>query len=288
MTLGALRHGGLDPTMRVARGEVWRAVRTPEGPATARVTQTAACEASVQAWGAGAGWVVEHAAALVGADDDRTGFEPRHGVLRDLDRRHAGLRLTRTATVTDQLVPTILEQKVVGRDAADSYRRLVRRLAERAPGPTPDPARPLLLPPDPSRLAALPSYEFTRFGVEQKRSTTVRRACAAATRMEEAASMPPAAAMARLEAIAGIGPWTSATVVHRSHGDPDAVVVGDFHLPNIVGWALAGRVRTDDDVMLELLEPYRGQRARVQRLLELGPRPPKFGPRLARADLSTW
>jgi hypothetical protein len=33
--------------------------------------------------------------------------------------------------------------------------------------------------------------------------------------------------------------------------------------------------------MLELLEPYRGQRARVQRLLEVsGIWPPKYGPRM--------
>ena len=38
----------------------------------------------------------------------------------------------------------------------------------------------------------------------------------------------------------------------------------------------------DDARMLELLEPYRGQRARVVRLLELsGIRPPRYGPRLS-------
>lgn len=106
--------------------------------------------------------------------------------------------------------------------------------------------------------------------------------------MEEAASMTPDRARARLEAVHGVGPWTSASVVQVALGDPDSVVIGDFHLPNLVGWALARRVRSDDDVMLELLEPYRGQRGRVQRLLLYGPRPPKFGPRLARTDLSTW
>ena len=59
--------------------------------------------------------------------------------------------------------------------------------------------------------------------------------------------------------------------------------VGDFHLPNLVAYALAGEPRGDDARMLELLEPYRGQRARVMRLLELsGIRPPRYGPRLSR------
>ena len=65
-------------------------------------------------------------------------------------------------------------------------------------------------------------------------------------------------------------------------GDPDAVSVGDFHLPNLVAWALAGEPRGTDDRMLELLEPYRGQRGRVIRLLELGGfGAPRYGPRLA-------
>ena len=58
--------------------------------------------------------------------------------------------------------------------------------------------------------------------------------------------------------------------------------VGDFHLPNLVAYALAREPRGTDDRMLELLEPYRGVRARVVRLLELsGLRAPRYGPRLS-------
>jgi 3-methyladenine DNA glycosylase/8-oxoguanine DNA glycosylase len=83
--------------------------------------------------------------------------------------------------------------------------------------------------------------------------------------------------------IPGIGVWTAAEVVQRTFGDPDTVSVGDYHLKNIVGWALAGR-RTDDDGMLELLEPWRGHRQRVVRLILTGgrgARPPRRGPRTA-------
>jgi 3-methyladenine DNA glycosylase/8-oxoguanine DNA glycosylase len=84
-----------------------------------------------------------------------------------------------------------------------------------------------------------------------------------------------------LRTVPGVGAWTAAEVAQRAHGDADAVSVGDFHLPSLVGWALAGR-RMDDDGMLELLEPYRPYRAWVVRLIELGgPRPPRFGPRFA-------
>jgi hypothetical protein len=60
------------------------------------------------------------------------------------------------------------------------------------------------------------------------------------------------------------------------------VSVGDFHIPNMVAWALAGEPRGSDERMLELLEPYRGQRARVTRILEVaGMKAPRRGPRLA-------
>ena len=79
----------------------------------------------------------------------------------------------------------------------------------------------------------------------------------------------------------GIGPWTAAEVGVRALGDQDAVSVGDFHLPHLVAFALAGEPRGSDERMLELLEPYRGQRARVVRLLEMsGLQAPRYGPRL--------
>ena len=93
--------------------------------------------------------------------------------------------------------------------------------------------------------------------------------------------MAPEAALQRLQALPGIGPWSAGKVALVALGNADAVWVGDFHLPNIVCWALAGRARGDDDAMLELLEPYRGHRGRVLRLLvNGGVRAPSFGPRM--------
>jgi 3-methyladenine DNA glycosylase/8-oxoguanine DNA glycosylase len=82
--------------------------------------------------------------------------------------------------------------------------------------------------------------------------------------------------------VPGIGPWTAAEIGVRALGDVDAVSVGDFHLPHLVAYALAGEPRADDGRMLELLEPFHGKRALVVRLLELsGVQAPRYGPRLA-------
>lgn len=72
-----------------------------------------------------------------------------------------------------------------------------------------------------------------------------------------------------------------AEVARIALGDADAVSVGDYHVPHLVSWALAGEPRGSDERMLELLEPFRPHRGRVQRLLLASQiRPPAFGPRM--------
>ena len=281
-TLGIHQHGAGDPYLRFdARGAAWRACRTESGPATVRLVRTAS-GVRAEAWGPGAEAALLGVRALVGADDDPTLAEPLQPVVRTLARRLPGLRIGRTGAVLDALVPAILEQKVIGEQARRAYQRLARRYAEPAPLPAADGAPRLLLPLEPGRLADLPYWAFHPFGIERRRADTIRRAAAVAASLERIVDLPPTEAYARLRSIAGIGPWTAAEVGIRALGDPDAVSVGDVHLPNLVAWALAGEARADDARMLELLEPYRGQRGRVLRMLELaGPRPPAFGPRLA-------
>ena len=118
--------------------------------------------------------------------------------------------------------------------------------------------------------------------MERRRAELIRRLGARADWIEATADLPPDAAAARLVGIPGIGPWTAAEVAVRALGDVDAVSVGDFHLPNLVAYALAGEPRGDDERMLALLAPYAGRRALVVRLLESsGLRAPRYGPRLA-------
>jgi 3-methyladenine DNA glycosylase/8-oxoguanine DNA glycosylase len=276
LTFAVLRRGHGDPTIRVGPRSVVRATRTLEGPGTI-VIQADAGKVRAEAWGPGAERLLDGLPQLVGLADGATDFRPRTPLLADLTRRLAGFRLPRTGNVLEALVPAILEQKVTGTEAFGAYRMLVRRYGQPAPGPF-----DLWVPPAPETLAALPYHAFHPLGVERRRADTVRQATARAPRLRELADAPLDLAYARLKALPGIGPWTAAEVALRALGDRDAVSVGDFHLPHLVSWALAGEPRGSDARMLELLEPYRGHRARVVRLLEAGGiRAPRYGPRLA-------
>ena len=273
LTLGPIAHGRGDPTIRFDPDGIWRATRTPEGPATLRL-RAAKGGVQVSAWGAGAANAVGGAADLVGANDDPAVLVAEHRLIGELAHRFPGLRLPRTNRPFEALLPAICEQKVAGVEARAAFRGIIASHGEPAPGPA-----GLRLPPSPATLAALPYFAFHRFGLERRRADLIRHAAQLAARIEAA---PVAEAYARLAAVPGIGPWTLAEVGRIAFGDPDAVSVGDYHLPNVVAWALAREPRADDARMLELLEPYRGQRGRVQRLLEAsGIRAPRHGPRMA-------
>lgn len=280
-TLAPLRHGLGDHTIRIGAREAWLAFRTPDGPATLRLVAEDAAVLAATAWGPGADRALVEAPAIVGEEDEPEAFVAHHPILRDLQRRHPGLRLPRTRRVADALVPAILEQKVTGTEAFRSYAALLRRYGEPAPGPG-----DLLLAPAPAALAALPYHAFHPLGVERRRADVIRFAAARVASLESA---PTAVELSRrLRSLPGIGVWTAAEVLRSAFGDPDAVSVGDFHIPNIVSWALAGEPRATDERMLELLEPYRGQRGRVQRLLEVGRVvAPRYGPRMAPRSIAS-
>ncbi|WP_405501723.1 DNA-3-methyladenine glycosylase family protein [Streptomyces niveus] len=281
LVLGPLRRGPADPTFRTGPdGSAVRASRTPAGPGTLRVRADHDC-VRADAWGPGADWLLERLPELLGAADDPAAFVPRHRLLAASQRRRPGLRLCRTGLVLESLIPSVLEQKVTTIEANRSWRHLVRKYGEPAPGPYGSGDNRMYVMPDPRTWAMIPSWEWHKAGVDSKRSDTVARAVRVARRLEEATTMEPEQAAARLELIPGIGPWTSAEVLQRSNGAPDAVTVGDLHLPGIVGYALAGRPDTDDAGMLELLEPYAGQRHRAVRLILLtGRTPPRRAPRM--------
>jgi 3-methyladenine DNA glycosylase/8-oxoguanine DNA glycosylase len=278
LTLAPLRRGPYDPTLRLGSGRAWRATRTHDGPAALAMVH-GGDRLRVEAWGPGAERALDEVPALLGLDRDPARIPLGHPLIARLARRDTGIRIPRSGAVLESLIPAILEQKVTSDEAHRAFIGLIRVHGEPAPGPA---EWGLRLPPAPSTLAALPYYAYHPFGVERRRAELIRRVAARSAWFEAIADLPLPDGYARLTAVPGIGPWTAAEVGVRALGDEDAVSVGDFHLPNLVAYALAGEPRGNDARMLELLEPYRGQRARVMRLLELsGIRPPRYGPRLA-------
>ena len=273
------RRGAGDPTYRIDEaGRHWRALHTPVGPATLRVlplSTSGTIEAA--AWGPGADWALDQLPALLGADDDPAGFEPRHEVLARAWHVHRHWRVGRGGHVWQALLPAVVEQKVTGQEAFTAQRRLAHRFGTPAPGPGADLG--LCLQPTPEEVRRIPSWEWLRLPVDLARSSTLLRAARVASGLER--TLTAADADARLRSVPGVGRWTSAEVRQRAHGDADAVSLGDYHVARSIGWALIGE-QTDDDRAAELLEPYAGHRYRVQRLLELaGVGHPRNGPRLA-------
>jgi hypothetical protein len=252
----------------------WRAARTPEGPVALRLWRDAALLKST-AWGGGADWMLDRLPALVGLGDEPGGLITDQPLVGELVRRHPGLRFGATGLVFEAVTRAVVEQKVAGKEAARSLAGLHNRFSEAAPGP-----RPLRLPPDPDRLAEAPYWDYHVVGIEKRRADTLRGLARHASRLDALASVPPAQARSVLQRYPGVGVWTSAETVAVSHGDPDAVSVGDFHLKNVVAWHLTGRPRGTDEEMLELLEPFRPHRGRVIRLLETLGHAPNFGARM--------
>jgi 3-methyladenine DNA glycosylase/8-oxoguanine DNA glycosylase len=292
-TLGPLRRGNGDPSFASRPDGLWMAFTTPDGPVTLRLTSAELGpdpHVDAQAWGPGSASALAGVPRLLGAGDDWSAFDepgfhatlPR--MVREARRRNLTLRLPSTGRMVDSLVPTVLEQKVTVIEARRGFRYLMYRHGTPAPGASTVAPAGLLVRPTPEQWLRIPSWEWHKAGVGPQRSATVMGALRSAVALERLAALPAAEAAAKMQTIPGIGVWTAAEVVQRTHGCPDSIAVGDFHLAADVGAALTGR-RTDDAGMLALLAPWKGHRQRVVRMIGLsGFRKPTFGPRMTIQD----
>lgn len=284
-TLRPIGRSAHDPTTRLGPDGFWRATHTPVGPATLHLADHGpgpVTEVRAEAWGPGAEAALSRVPAMVGAFDVPEAFVAHHAVTAEVARRRPGHRLTAAAALVEVLVPVILEQKVTGLEAWRAWRALVQRHGAEAPGPA-----PVRLPPTVGRLAELAYADFHPLGVERRRADTILAVCRRADRVERLLAGDAASARRWLQRLPGIGPWTSSSATLLAFGDPDAVVLGDFHLPHLVVHALTGRRRGSDAEMLELLAPYEGQRARAQLLLASAGGMPRRAPRRAPRRFAT-
>jgi len=291
--LTLLRNGHHDPTTRVmvitqsgaCSARIDRATLTPAGPGTIRIDITDDRPTDVHAWGPGADWLVARVGRLTARDvgcGPATPLTPQHQAVARAQRDLGTLLLPATDTPYHELLPAILGQRITAAQALAQWAAICERYGEAAPGPL-----GLRLPPTPDRLRAIPSWEFHRLGIEQQRARTLHTAARYERYVDGTRELSGAAARAALMRLPGIGVWTAAVTVGVSHGDPDALPVGDFHVKNTVAWALTGVARGTDEEMLATLAPYAGQRWRVVRMLEKsGYGAPRRGPKRRLLDVA--
>ncbi len=265
ITLAPLRRGPRDPCFqRSLDGAIWRTSLLATGAVTARISRSGPRAVGCTAWGDGAEEFVEALPVLLGADDDASDFAPCQPTIAAAHKRVPHLRLGRTGRVLEALIPAVLEQRVPGADAFRAWRLLVTKYGSAAPGPAPARMR---VPPSGEVWRSIPSWEFHRANVDPGRARTVVTCAQRAASVERLVSWPVDRARDALTSLPGVGVWTAAETAQRAFGDADALSVGDYHVPKMIGWTLLGRP-VDDAAMVELLEPLRPHRYRVVRLLE--------------------
>jgi 3-methyladenine DNA glycosylase/8-oxoguanine DNA glycosylase len=277
-----------DPTTRWTSNSFAKAVLTPDGPGTMQLTWDRTGITSAEAWGSGATWLIDRAPYWVGLRDDVDGFDASlHPTIADWARRHPGIRLTAAGVIWQELLLVLLGQRVTTEEAVKSWARIVYEWGEPAPGPC-----DLRLPPTPEAVASMTYVDLHRFNVERRRADAILLAARRANRLEEAATMTAADARTRLSALPGLGAWTATSVIAVSHGDPDTVVLRDYGLPTMVNYAFTGDARRippdegGDEIMCAHLEPWRGHRQRIIRLLfTAGVTVPRRGPRSFNPDI---
>jgi 3-methyladenine DNA glycosylase/8-oxoguanine DNA glycosylase len=261
----------------------------PTGPVTYRIAQDEPHAISAKAWGPGSEELLAGLPELLGGCDDPESFEPRDERVAAAVKRHPGLRIPRTGRLLESLVPAVIEQKIVGLDAFATWRRLVTRFGDVAPGPAPEGMR---LPPTPQTYQDIPTWEWHKAGIDERKSRAITVAASYASRLDTAVEQhrdSPSELYRMLTAIPGIGIWTAHETGHRVMGDADAAPIGDYHLPALLGEALGdGRAIPEEEVEA-FLEPWRPHRYRLVRLLELTPgsRRERRGPRMSRVDHRT-
>jgi 3-methyladenine DNA glycosylase/8-oxoguanine DNA glycosylase len=181
------------------------------------------------------------------------------GVFR-LHQSFPGLRLLRVPWLYDATCSAILQQRIRTVDAMRDWRRITKRYGSPAP-------LGLWAFPPADVLARVPAFALEGMGIDAKRVRALLNFARESRLVRFKPEMSFAAMRQYLLRVPGIGPWTAETVMGYGVGDVDAAIVGDLHLPRVVCYALAGEFNGTDERMIELLEPFRGHRFRIIRLL---------------------
>lgn len=268
-------------TVTQRRGVFWWSTHTPVGVGLLAF-RVAGDTLRADAWGQGAEWMVDRFGSLIGdRDETAADFRSDHPFVRQALQKVGTPALGASGCWYEALATAAIGQRVVSADARTSRLRLAWRFGDSSLG------GPLPAFPDPQALLRIADHEFHRAGIERSRARVLRVAAKHSTRLEGLSGADPRDADDWLQRLPGVGPWTAALTTAAAAGDPDAVPVGDLHIPRMVVYALSGEPDGDDERMLELLEPFAGHRQRVVRLvkhLRIGP--PRHRPAPFRYDIA--
>lgn len=299
--IAPLIRGKADPTAATHDGVSWLSFQPPStGPISLAIIHPPSPvepgEIRYHIWAAGhetaIHYAVERMPVLLGVDEQSlAGWAEFDELLAqtahllpervvEARRRNPGMRFIATGQLVDELLTVVLEQKVTQQQARATWGWLAKAYGD--PSPVGDPVPKTS--PNPETVLNIPSWEWHRGWVQPFMVRTLQKVASRATALHRLVDKPLDQISTGLNSLPGIGPWTVAETLQRTHGAADYVAVKDFHLAHHVGEALTGR-RTDDDGMLELLAPWAGHRQRIVRLIYAsGIRFSRFGPRMAATD----
>ncbi len=266
--------GPYDPTASLTATRLRKAFFAENGPCVVEMSQ-AVNGATIVVQGTDNEQVRDILVRGLSRDDGYHSFSPKHPLVGKMHRQLPGLRLFPVPWIFDVACAVVLQQRIRFVDAAKSWRLISNKYGEITP-------TGLIAFPPARVVASMETWRFEELGVDGKRTKTLILMARELKRHPITADMAPAAARAILQRIPGVGPWTIDTILGYGLGDSDALPLGDLYLPHVVAYGLTGATRGSDEGMVQLLEPFRGQRFRVVRLLgeaRIGP-PRNYSPRI--------
>jgi 3-methyladenine DNA glycosylase/8-oxoguanine DNA glycosylase len=245
--------GGRDPARRMAGGVLEVALRTEAGAARARVWQRFDGIVAARLSAPDPEAAVDRLRFVLGVDVDHTPFlrmAEQDGLLGPLVRRRPALRPSRCGSFAQSLVRALAGQLVPAVEAARIERRVLGVVAERRDG--------LRVPPGIGDLRRLAPARAERCGLSPRRAGLLAR-LARTLPEDRLAAAPTDAALRRLMAEPGVGPWAAGVVCGQGLGRPDAGPAGDLGLVKLCSALLGRRAdAADTERLLAAYAPWQG------------------------------
>jgi 3-methyladenine DNA glycosylase/8-oxoguanine DNA glycosylase len=218
----------------------------PAGGCTARIRvwQPRGGELAARVAAPDPGAAVDALRFVLAVDVDHTPFLRLAGadpLLRVAVRRRPGRRPARLGTVVHALVRAVCGQLITAHEAMRIERRLLRAVCA--------PAGDLRRPPQAAELARLSAAQAERAGLSPRRAAALVRV-GRTLDLERLRSVPASAAVARLRAEPGLGPWSAGVIAGQGLGSYAHGPVGDLALIKLCSALLDRRADAADTAAL--------------------------------------